>query len=136
MNRMTSRTSLALCAVVVSLVAGCNVPPREAFQEYVARDAWDTTCAEQAIVEKWAATNGHWKIDGEVWVVDVDATFKMANECTSGLPVVGQSYKQFQAIPFKKSVEMSKCKDTHGTTGWAVPDREGSRCWTGPNLVK
>ena len=141
MNRMTARTTLARCSVVASALGvlalgGCGGPPRDALQQYVARDAWDATCAEQAMVEKWSVKDGHWKVDDEVWVVDVDATFKMANACTSGLPVVGQAYKQFQAIPFQKTVEMAKCKDAQGTSGWALPGREGSRCWTGPTLLK
>jgi hypothetical protein len=48
--------------------------------------------------------------------------------------VVGQAYKQFQAIPFQKTVEMSKCKKADAD-GWAIPGKESSRCWTGPTLL-
>jgi hypothetical protein len=146
MNPMTVRRSLARNSVVVLarclavgaivVLSGCGSPPREALQQYVARDAWDATCAEQAMVEKWSAKNARWAIDAQLWVVDVDATFKMANACTSGLPVVGQAYKQFQTIPFKKTVEMAKCTDAQGTSGWALPGRETTRCWTGPTLLQ
>ena len=80
------------------------------------------------------ATNGHWKINDEVWSVDVDATFKLVNACTSGLPLVGKAYKQFETVPFKGTVEMSKCKKG-SDDGWAIPGKESSRCWTGPTLV-
>src|SRR4051812_5581829 len=80
----TLSTALAVSIAVLSL-AGCSGTPRDSFQQYVARDTWDATCAEQGIVEKWVATNGRWKIPNEVWAVDVDATFKLVNECKSGL---------------------------------------------------
>jgi hypothetical protein len=132
---MRIRSTLLACPVL-ALAASCGGPPRDAFQQYVARDVWDATCAEQAMVEKWSAKNGRWKIDGEVWVVDVDATFKMANECMSGLPVIGTTYKQFQAIPFAQTIEMSRCKSPAGDGGWSVPGKESSRCWTGPTLLR
>jgi hypothetical protein len=137
MNSMRTRTPAiaALAFVSTLLAAACGGPPRDALQQYVARDAWDTTCAEQAMIEKWVAKNGRWKIEGEVWVVDVEATFKLANNCASGLPVVGKSYKQFETVTFAQSVEMSRCKNPAGDVGWALPGKESSRCWAGPTLL-
>lgn len=129
----TLSTAFAVSIALLSL-AGCSGTPRDSFQQYVARDTWDSTCAEQGIVEKWTATNGRWKIPNEVWAVDVDATFKLVNECKSGLPLVGKEYKQFETVPFKGTVEMSKCKKGNDD-GWAIPGKESSRCWTGPTLV-
>jgi hypothetical protein len=139
MTGMRTRTSATLSLVVALVVAAfasaCGGPPRDALQQYVARDAWDATCAEQAMIEKWQARNGRWKVEGEVWVVDVDASFKLANACTSGLPVVGKSFKQFETVTFTQTVEMSKCRNAAGDTGWALPGKESSRCWTGPTLI-
>ncbi|HEY4221418.1 MAG TPA: hypothetical protein VGO62_08745 [Myxococcota bacterium] len=102
--------------------------------QWVARDAWDSSCAEKAMVEQWTATNGHWKIKDSVWVVDVDAKFRMVDDCHSAIPLVGKSYKTVESVPFKGTVEMSKCvKD--GQDGWSLPGKEGSRCWIGPTLL-
>ncbi len=129
---------------------GCNTTPRDSFQQWVARDAWDQGCAEQAMIERWAVSNGKWKIEGQVYVADVDATFKLANACKSGVTLDGidvkellasgggtlnRSYKQFQTVEFKKTVEMSKCQKA-GKTGWSLPGKESARCWTGPSLVE
>lgn len=134
----TSLPASLLLSVVGAFAAlsltGCSGTPRDSFVQWVARDAWDSTCAEEAIVEKWVATNGRWKIPSEVWAVDVDATFKLVNKCSSGLPLVGKEYKQFETVPFKGTVEMSKCKKAD-VDGWAIPGKESSRCWTGPTLV-
>jgi hypothetical protein len=115
-------------------LAACSGTPRDSFVQWVARDAWDPTCAEQGIIEKWVATNGKWKINNEVWSVDVDATFKLVNACESGLPALGKSYKQFEVVPFKATVEMSKCKKGD-QEGWSLPGKESTRCWTGPTLL-
>lgn len=125
--------------LAVLTLAACNGPPRESYAQWVARDAWDPTCAEQAIIETWSATNGRWKIPSEVWELDVDARFKLVNKCTSGLPLVGnilggKVYNQFEVVPYKATVTMSKCKKD-GDTGWALPGKESSRCWTGPTLL-
>jgi hypothetical protein len=120
--------------IVLGLGAGCGGAPRESFVQWVARDQWDSTCAEQAIVETWTQKNGRWKVQGEVWQVDVNASFKLVNACQSGLPLVGKQYKQFEVVAFNGTVEMSKCKKD-GDTGWAMPGKEGSRCWTGPTLL-
>ena len=147
---MPQRADAAAVVVSVSALTGCNVAPRDSFQQWVARDAWDHSCAEQGMIEQWKADNGHWKIKGEVYVVDVEATIKLANACASGLPTQGvnvqellekgggaiaRSYKQFETVTFKKTVEMSKCKSAD-KTGWALPGQEGRRCWTGPTLLQ
>lgn len=133
----------------VSAVTACNAAPRDSFQQWVARDAWDQGCAEQGMIEVWKAGNGRWKIEGEVYVVDVEATFKLANICTSGVPpqgidlkallekgggAIARSYKQFETVAFKQTVEMSKCK-ANDKTGWSLPGQESRRCWTGPTLL-
>jgi hypothetical protein len=117
-----------------ALMAACGGPPRESYVQWVARDAWDPSCAEQAIIETWKQDNGRWKVKGEVWTVDVEAGFKLVNKCDSGLPLAGKSYKQFEVVPFQGTIEMSKCKKD-GDTGWALPGKESSRCWTGPTLL-
>jgi hypothetical protein len=125
---------MATSFVAVSLSA-CSGTPLQQSVQWVARDAWDSTCAEQAIVEMWKANNGRWKVQGEVWAVDVEATFKLMNKCESGLPLVGKSYKQFETVQFKQPIEMSKCKKG-SDSGWALPGKESSRCWTGPTLLQ
>ena len=90
-----------LVFAVLSSVA-CEGIPREQHVQWVARDQWDSTCADQAAVETWKASNGRWKMKPEVYVVDVDATFKMMNKCSSGLPLVGKQYKQFETIPLQR----------------------------------
>ena len=134
-NMKFMRLWVAGCAVLFTLsLAGCGGTPRDSDVQWVARDAWDATCAEAAIVERWSAQNGRWKVKGEVWAVDVVATFKLVNKCSSGVPLVGKEYKQFQTAPFQQTVEMSKCKKGDDS-GWAVPGKESSRCWTGPTLL-
>ncbi len=129
------RTSkLLLVSSLLIVAAACGGSPRDSHAQWVARDAWDSTCAEQAIIERFTATNGRWKINNEVWAVDVDATFKLVNACKSGLPLVGKEYKQFETAPYKATVEMSKCKKGNDA-GWSLPGKESSRCWTGPTLV-
>lgn len=130
----TRKLSLWLVAATLWGASACGGAPRESYVQWVSRDAWDSTCAEQAIVETWKQQNGHWKVDGEVWVVDVDARFKLINKCSSGLPLVGKQYKQFEVVPFHATLELSKCKKD-GDTGWALPGKESSRCWTGPTLL-
>lgn len=127
----------SMIAAVLALSAGlsaCEGTPRERNMQWVARDAWDSTCAEKAMVETWSATNPRWKVQGEVYVVDVEAKFRLTDACSSGLPLVGKTYKSLDVVPFKGTVEMSKCtKD--GQTGWALPGKESSRCWTGATLL-
>ena len=125
-----------LFVVVVALVglSACEGKPREQHVQWVARDQWDSSCAEQAAIERWSATNGRWKVKPEVYVVDVDATFKMVNKCSSGLPLIGKTYAQFDAVAFKGTVEMSHCKKDC-QDGWSLPQKESSRCWTGPTLL-
>lgn len=151
MSGMRARSLLLFVASLSALAfaSGCNAPPRDSYQQWVARDAWDQNCAEQGMVERWQASNGHWKIKGEVYVFDVDATFKLANECKTnplqnvdvkdlmekGGGAIRMGYKQFETVNFKKTVEMSKCQKD-GDTGWALPGKESQRCWTGPTLLK
>ncbi len=102
------------------------------------------------MVERWVASNPRWKIEGQVFVIDVDATFKLANACQSVLPsgnidlqkimeqgggAIARTYKQFEVVEFKSTVEMSKCQKD-GKAGWALPGKESGRCWTGPSLLK
>lgn len=137
MRMITTRLlSLAFVATGAwTLLVGCNPAPRDSFVQWVARDAWDSTCAEHAIVETFTETNRRWKIKGEVYVIDVDARFKLVNACKSGLPLIGKDYQQFEVVPFKATVEMSRCKKGDAD-GWSLPGKEGSRCWTGPTLLK
>jgi hypothetical protein len=136
--------------VAITALTGCNASPRDSFQQWVARDAWDQGCAEQGMVEQWKTQNGRWKTEGQVYVIDVEATIKLANACNSVLPngginvadllaqgggAVARSYKQFETVAFKKTVEMSKCK-TADKDGWSLPGQESRRCWTGPSLLK
>jgi hypothetical protein len=148
--RLRPLVSLAATLTAVFSITACNPPPRDSFQQWVARDAWDAGCAEQAMIERWSAQNARWKIEGQTYVIDVDATFKLANACQSGLTLDGinvqdllekgggaihRSYKQFENVEFKKTVEMSKC-EKNGKTGWSLPGKESTRCWTGPSLVE
>ena len=126
-------SALLLASIVVGASA-CDSTPRESYMQWVARDAWDSTCAEQAIVETFKVDNKHWKIPSEVYAADIEAHFKLVNACNSGLPLVGKQYKQFESVGFKGTVEMSHCKKD-GVDGWAMPGKESSRCWTGPTLV-
>ena len=116
-------------------MAGCDAAPREKSVQWVARDAWDSTCAEKAMVEVWNATNKQWKVKGQVYTLDVDAKFRLTDDCKSGLPLVGKEYKALEVVPFsKQGLEVSACK-RDGQDGWALPGKEGSRCWTGPTLL-
>lgn len=123
-----------LMVVVVMMVAACDGIPAQRSMQWVARDAWDTTCAEKAMVETFSAQNARWQIKGEVYVADVDARFRLIDNCSSGLPLVGKEYQTIDVVPFKGSVAMSKCKKD-GATGWALPGKESTRCWTGPSLL-
>jgi hypothetical protein len=147
--RLRTLAPIALTLAALGLT-GCNPPPRDSYQQWVARDAWDSGCAEQGMIERWTVQNARWKIEGQVYVIDVDATFKLANACKSGLTLDGidvkellekgggaitRSYKQFENVEFKKTVEMSKC-EKNGKTGWSLPGKESTRCWTGPSLLE
>ncbi|MBI1947149.1 MAG: hypothetical protein HYS27_15745 [Deltaproteobacteria bacterium] len=128
----------AVLGALSSLVAlaGCGGAPREQHVQWVARDAWDPTCAEKAMIEMWQADNPRWKIKGEVYVVDVQAKFRLTDDCKSGLPLVGKSYRSLEVASYQRqALEMSKCKK-NGAVGWALPGNESSRCWTGPTLLK
>lgn len=121
--------------VALALMAGCSGTPREQHVQWVARDAWDPTCAEKAMIETWSTENPRWKIKGEVYVVDVKASFRLTDDCKSGLPLVGKSYKSLEVASYQRQgLEMSKCKKD-GAVGWALPGNESSRCWTGPTLL-
>jgi hypothetical protein len=124
-----------LAAACLLLLTACEGTPREQYVQWVARDAWDSTCAEKAMVEVWKAENKRWKTEGQVYVADVQATFRMTDDCQSGLPIVGKQYKALEKVPFVKAgLEVSRCKKD-GADGWALPGKEGSRCWTGPTLL-
>lgn len=125
---------LSVLLGVVAFAAACEGTPAERSQQWVARDAWDATCAEKAMIETWSAANPRWEVQGEVYAVDVDAKFRMTDDCESGLPLVGKKYKTIDVVPFKGTVQMSKCKKD-GDTGWALKGKESTRCWTGPSLV-
>ena len=83
------RALVCACFVTTALMMGCQPPPRDSFQQWVARDAWDPGCAEQAMIERWSVRDARWKIEGQTYSIDVDATFKLANACTSGLTLDG-----------------------------------------------
>ena len=135
LKRWLSLTGAALAFPAVSLLSsGCSTSPRDQYVQWVARDAWDSTCAEQAIVESFKGENRRWKIENQVYLVDVTARFKLVNPCNSGLPIVGKQYKQFETADFKQTVEMSSCAKG-GEKGWSLTGKESSRCWTGPTLL-
>jgi hypothetical protein len=122
------RAATAAAALALVAVTGCVAAPREAAVQYVARDAWDSTCAGQAIVEQWSQQGGDWKVKGEVYQVQVAATFKLVNKCTGK---DGREYAQFETVRFESTVELSPCKKS-GTKGWSLPGKQETRCWTGP----
>ncbi len=126
--------SLPVLLVVTAALAACEGAPAQRNMQWVARDAWDATCAEKAMVETWLAKDPRWKIKGQVYLADVEAKFRLVDSCASGLPLVGKSYKTLEVVPFKGTVEMSKCQKA-GDTGWALPGKESTRCWTGPSLL-
>lgn len=131
---MRSGMTLVTLVVAVLGLSACEGKPADRSMQWVARDAWDSTCAEKAMVETWSATNPRWVVQGEVYAVDVDAKFRLTDDCQSGLPLVGKTYKTIEVVPFKGTVEMSKCKKD-GETGWSLKGKEATRCWTGPSLV-
>jgi hypothetical protein len=119
---------LAVASVTLGLSA-CETKPRESYVQWVARDAWNPQCADQAMVEVWKASNPEWKEKGKSVTVDVDATFKLGNDCE----VKGAKLEAYKSFQFKQSIEMVKCTAA-GKDGWALaatPDR----CWTGPKLT-
>lgn len=127
---------VAAAAAVVVVGVGCGGAPRDQHIQWVARDAWDSSCAEKAMIETWKTTNPRWKIKGEVYVVDVEAKFRLTDDCKSGLPLVGRTYKSIDVVNYKRdALEMSRCKKD-GAVGWALPGNESSRCWTGPTLLQ
>ncbi|MCC7074962.1 MAG: hypothetical protein IT383_26865 [Deltaproteobacteria bacterium] len=124
-----------IALIALGMMAGCGGTPREQHVQWVARDAWDPTCAEKAMIETWKTENPRWKIKGEVYVVDVAASFRLTDDCKSGLPLVGKSYKSLEVASYQRqALEMSKCKK-NGAVGWSLPGNESSRCWTGPTLL-
>lgn len=127
--RTTLRTlSVALAALVAAVVvSGCNPKPRAEHVQWVARDAWNAKCAEVAIVERFKQENLTWVEEGKRAKVDVDATFKLGNDC--------EGLKAYQSFDFKlKGLELVKC-GAGDAGGWALPGKESTRCWTGPKLV-
>lgn len=130
--RRTLRTGFSF-AVLVATGAACDAEPRDRHIQWVARDAWNPSCADMAIIERWVQTNGAWKEKGKVWRVDIDATFKLGNDCegegeTASIPA-------YQSIDFKRvGLELVPCENG-GKDGWALPGQEGGRCWTSPKLV-
>ncbi len=124
------RKGLWLSILVVAGVTGCDAAPRNAAVEWVTRDAWDVGCAHAATVETFKVNERGWKVKGEVYSVDVDATFKLINPCDTGAG--GKSYKQFESVKFsQKDIEMVLC-EREGVKGWALQGMADSRCWTGP----
>jgi hypothetical protein len=119
-----------LIAAFCTLAVGCDSPPRNHYIHWVTRDAWEPGCAQQAAVEKIVVTNAHWKEEGKIYSVDVDATYKLINPCNQGQN--GKSYRQFESVDFnRKGIEMVRCK-RNGKEGWSLKDREVDLCWTGP----
>lgn len=115
----------AACALVV--VSGCNPKPRQEHVQWVARDAWNAKCAEVALVERFKQENLTWAEKGQRAKVDVDATFKLGNDC--------EGLKAYQSFDFKvQGLELVKCSAS-GKDGWALPGKESTRCWTGPKLL-
>lgn len=127
------RWTLALCVPFAFGLTACEASPRSTHIQWVARDAWSPTCADKAIVERWVQSEGRWKVKGEIWTVEVDATFKLGNDCDGGL--LGKSFKAYESVEFqKKNLELSRCKKD-GAEGWSLPGQESKRCWTGPSLL-
>lgn len=121
---------LVTLATAATFLTACETKPQDRYMQWVARDAWNPQCADQAMVEVWKASTPEWKEKGKSVTVDVDATFKLANDCEVG----GAKLEAFKSFQFKQTVEMVKC-ETGGKDGWALaatPDR----CWTGPKLFQ
>lgn len=119
-------------AFLVGLVA-CEATPRDSHVQWVARDAWDSSCADKAIVERWVQSGGHWQEQGKVWVVDVDATFKLGNDCQSSTAAL--AFSAYQSVTFQRQgLAMTPCT-RDGEAGWALLGQEQDRCWTGPSLT-
>lgn len=119
--------------VFVCLSSACDAEPRDRHIQWVARDAWNPNCADKAIIERWVQSNGAWKEQGKVWRVDVDATFKLGNDCEGSED--SAAIPAYQSVDFKRSgLELVPCKKG-GNDGWALPGQEGGRCWTSPKLV-
>lgn len=130
--RAPLRAALGWAGVIV-FAGACDAEPRDRHIQWVARDAWNPLCADKAIVERWVQSNGSWKVQGKVWQVDVDATFKMGNDCegqgeTPAIPA-------YQSVNFMRpALEMVPCRKG-GEDGWALPGQENDRCWTSPKLL-
>lgn len=118
---------LAAALLAVFVVSGCNPKPRQEHVQWVARDAWNAKCAEVAMVERWKQESLSWVEKGARAKVDVDATFKLGNDC--------EELKAYQSFDFQlKGLELVKCT-SNGEGGWALPGKEAERCWTGPRLL-
>jgi hypothetical protein len=131
-SRKALRTLFGLAALVAS-GAACDAAPRDRHIQWVARDAWNPGCADKAIIERWVQTNGAWKEKGKVWRVDIDATFKLGNDCEG--EGENATIPAYQSIDFKRNgLELVPCK-SGDEEGWALPGQEGARCWTRPKLV-
>ena len=119
--------TLAAGALCAAALTGCEAMPRDRYIQWVARDAWSAQCAEKAIVETWKVENRRWKVKGESLLADIDATFKLTDDCAG--------MKAYESKRFSvKGFEISKC-EVGGKTGWALPGKEKKRCWTGPQLL-
>ncbi len=116
----------ALTALTV-VVSGCNPKPRSEHVQWVARDAWNAKCAQFGIIERFKQENLSWVEPGKRAKVDVDATFKLGNDC--------EGLKAYSSYEFKLAgLELVKCS-AGGEDGWALPGKEATRCWTGPRLL-
>jgi hypothetical protein len=127
MRRTALYSAVALAALVLS---ACGAKPRAQNVQWVARDAWNSSCAELAIVEVWKAGELKWKEKGESLTVDVDAKFKLTNDCDAG----GATLKAYTSFPFKQTIEMHRC-EVEGKSGWSLPGMQKTRCWAGPKPV-
>lgn len=112
--------------LAVSALCACHSPPRAEYVQWVARDAWNSRCAELAIVERFRHDPAEWIEEGVKARVNVDATFKLANDC--------EGLKAYQSFDFALAgLEMIRC-DAAGSSGWALATKP-DRCWTGPKLL-
>lgn len=131
-TRLTPLNILALASVMAGGIA-CDAEPRDRHIQWVARDAWNPSCADKAIIERWVQANGAWKEQGKVWRVDVDATFKLGNDCEA--QGEAPTIPAYQSVDFKRvGLELVPCENG-GQKGWALPGQEAGRCWTSPSLV-
>jgi hypothetical protein len=125
--------SLSLLLATVGFAGACDSTPQERHLQWVARDAWDPTCASAATVEQWAVSDRAWREPGKHYGAHITATLKLVNPCTSTLPGA-RAYKQFESVKIDQVVDVVPCKNGTGDAGFALAGLEGQRCWTGPTL--